>query len=66
MAGVELVTSGDAGRILGVSRQRVHQLRDTYRDFPDPVGQVGGRDVWRRTDIERWARRHGRATGDSE
>ena len=44
---------------LGVSRQRVQQLvnRD---DFPRPLERLAMGAVWRRRDVERWARATGR------
>lgn len=43
----------------GVSRQRVQQLirRD---DFPAPEVELDMGKVWKREDIEQWARSHGR------
>ena len=57
----ELVTGAEAGRRLGVSRQRIKQLSETESlAFPAPVGKVGQATVWRWADIEKWARRTGR------
>jgi prophage regulatory protein len=55
----QLVNLSDIGRLLSVSRQRAAQLakRD---DFPDPIGAMGRGKVWRRRDVERWARKTGR------
>jgi predicted DNA-binding transcriptional regulator AlpA len=57
---IDALTSGEVGRLLGVSRQRVNQLRSAYVDFPKPVDEIGGRPVWRRVDVLRWARAHDR------
>ena len=45
--------------MLGVSRQRVQQLvnRD---DFPKPLERLAMGAVWRRRDVEKWARATGR------
>lgn len=45
--------------MLGVSRQRVHQLRAEYDDFPTPAVEHPRAAFWRVRDIERWAKRHG-------
>ena len=55
----ELVGRGEIADMLGISRQRVHELTQR-KDFPEPVGQIGGRGVWRKKDVEAWARQTGR------
>ncbi|MBM3679011.1 MAG: helix-turn-helix domain-containing protein [Actinobacteria bacterium] len=54
----DLVTTAEAARRLGLSRERVRQLAQRA-DFPRPLGKVGNAVVWRWTDIEEW-RRHRR------
>ena len=55
----DLVSTAEAAALLGVTRQRVHQLRQEHDDFPAPAVEhpraVFGK--WR--DVERWGRRHG-------
>jgi predicted DNA-binding transcriptional regulator AlpA len=51
---VDLVTSGEIAEMLCVSRPRVHQLSQR-RDFPPPKLVAGGRRLWERKRIERWA-----------
>lgn len=60
-----LVGSAEIGRMLGVGRQRVQQLinRD---DFPKPEVVLDMGKVWKREDVESWARDHGRALADDE
>lgn len=55
----DLVTGAEAARRLGVSRQRLQQLaaRD---DFPEPLGVLGRANVWRSSDVAKWAARQGR------
>jgi len=53
-----LVGAGEVARMLGLTRQRVHQL-SREPGFP-PAEPVGRRAVWQRADIEAWARAHGR------
>lgn len=54
-----LVGSQEIARMLGVSRQRVQQLiaRD---DFPEPDVKLAMGKVWKRADVESWAKAHGR------
>ncbi|GBC87326.1 hypothetical protein HRbin12_01329 [bacterium HR12] len=42
--------------ILGVSRQRVYQLLEEREDFPRPAAGLARGWVWRRGDVEAWAR----------
>lgn len=55
---VDLVGVPDIASMLGVSRQRVGQLIDAYPDFPEPSAVVGGRRLWTRAQVERWAAKH--------
>ena len=59
------VGSAEIADLLEVSRQRVQQLI-ARRDFPKPVVKLKMGKVWRRADVERWARAHGRLTEDDE
>ena len=54
------MTSGDVAKLLGVSRQRVHQISDEDPTFPEPAATLSVGRVWERADIERWARAKGR------
>jgi predicted DNA-binding transcriptional regulator AlpA len=58
-----LVGAQEIGTMLGVSRQRVQQLaaRD---DFPQPEATLAMGKVWKRADVEAWARDHGRMLAD--
>jgi predicted DNA-binding transcriptional regulator AlpA len=49
--------------MLGVSRQRVQQLINRG-DFPKPDAILEMGKVWKRSDMEVWARDHGRAIVD--
>jgi predicted DNA-binding transcriptional regulator AlpA len=54
-----LVGAAEIGRLLGVSRQRVQQL--VSRDgFPKPEAVLEMGKVWKRSDVEAWARSQGR------
>lgn len=55
----------EISRILGVNRQRVLQLMKTYADdFPEPWVTLAAGKVWRDTDVEAWAKAHGRTVHD--
>jgi predicted DNA-binding transcriptional regulator AlpA len=60
---MELLGASEAAEVLGVSRQRVYQLVETYSDFPKPVAQLGRGAIWKRSDIERWAKGWERKSG---
>ncbi len=60
-----LVSRVEIADMLGVSKQRVHQLL-AREDFPAPLADLGIGKVWERTAIEEWARRTGRAAGGDE
>lgn len=54
-----LMGAAEVAAFLGVSRQRVLQLREKA-DFPDPVSQLASGPIWESADIETWARETGR------
>jgi prophage regulatory protein len=56
---VDLVGLTEIGRMLGVTRQRAHQLA-SEAGFPKPAATVASGRVWKRQDVERWARKVGR------
>jgi predicted DNA-binding transcriptional regulator AlpA len=57
---VEYVGRRDIAEMLGVSRQRAHELTQRH-NFPRPVGQINRQPVWRREDVETWAKETGRS-----
>ncbi len=57
--------SYEIGQMLGVGRQRVHQIT-SRRDFPKPYAVLKMGQIWRRSAVEAWAREHGRANAGSE
>lgn len=63
----ELVGATEAAALLGVSRQRFHEIRRTL-DFPDPLAEVAATPLWTRAGIEEflrgWARKPGRPPAD--
>lgn len=60
----DLLAAPDVAALLGVSRQRVHQLQSDRADFPAPYARLGSGPIWTRPAIESfgrtWARRPGR------
>ena len=53
----------EVAEILGVSRQRVHQLIQAYDDFPAPEAELAVGRIWKRAVILEWARDHPRKPG---
>lgn len=54
-----LVGVAEIAELLKVTRQRVQQL--TQRDdFPDPEAVLSAGKVWKRSDVEAWAKKTGR------
>lgn len=49
----------EIAELLGVTRQRAHQLAATY-GFPEPLARLAVGPIWSRKDVERWAREVGR------
>lgn len=48
----------EISELLGVSRQRVHQIAREHEDFPAPVADLTAGRIWRRKDVERWLEKH--------
>lgn len=54
-----LVGVTEIAAMLGVTRQRADQL--TRRgDFPKPEATISAGRIWKKKDVERWARQKGR------
>ena len=49
----------EIARLLGVSRQRVHQLSKAD-GFPEPAAVLAAGPVWETATVEAWARETGR------
>lgn len=60
----DIVSAPEVGEILGVSRQRVHQLINENKSFPPPLVRLGSGPIWLRATIEAfnssWTRKPGR------
>lgn len=59
----DLIGSAEAAEILGVSRQRFHEIRRT-KDFPEPLAEVAATPLWVRGAVQNfiktWNRKPGR------
>jgi predicted DNA-binding transcriptional regulator AlpA len=55
-----LVGVAEIAQLLGVTRQRVNALA-SRPSFPKPEAVLTAGRIWRRSDIEEWARQAGRA-----
>ena len=55
-----LVGVAEIADMLGVSKQRVDQLLRSDSKFPVPEVHLSAGRVWKRSDIEEWAREVGR------
>lgn len=49
----DLVSRSEIGEMVGVNRQRVHQIV-TGRDFPPPAIVVSSHTLWWRADVAAW------------
>lgn len=59
----DLMSAPDVADMLGVSRQRVHQLRETSKTFPDPLIELKTGPVWDRSAIVHFADGRDRTPG---
>jgi predicted DNA-binding transcriptional regulator AlpA len=55
---MDMVGVPEIAQLLGVSRQRVYQLVDSYDDFPAPLAKLAVGRIWSREAVEDWNRRH--------
>jgi predicted DNA-binding transcriptional regulator AlpA len=55
-----LVGVAEIAELLGISRQRVNAIVKTHEDFPRPEVELAAGRIWKREDVERWARKTGR------
>lgn len=59
----ELVSGPEVAGILGVNRQRVHQLAHTHPNFPKPMYRLGIGSLWDQQAIDEFARQWDRNPG---
>jgi predicted DNA-binding transcriptional regulator AlpA len=53
----DLLRQVDIANLLGVSKQRAHQLA-RHVTFPPPIRQQGQHSLWRKSDIAKWSKQH--------
>ena len=53
-----LVGVAEIARILGVSRQRVHQIVASSPDFPEPEAVLTAGKIWSRAALDEWLALH--------
>lgn len=51
-----LVGVAEIAELLGVSRQRVDEITRTHADFPVPEAELRSGRIWKRADVEKWAK----------
>ncbi len=56
----ELVAAAEIAEMLELTRQRVYQIIASDETFPEPIDELTVGRIWRRADIERWAKKTGR------
>ncbi|MGI8753589.1 MAG: helix-turn-helix transcriptional regulator [Acidimicrobiales bacterium] len=57
----DLLDAGEVAHLLGLSsRTAVSVYRSRYPDFPVPIVDKGYAKLWKRKDIQAWARETGR------
>ena len=54
-----LVGVAEIAELLGLTRQRVNQLA-REEGFPKPEAELTAGRIWKRADVEAWAKRTGR------
>ena len=59
---MELLSLTDIAELLDMTRQGADKLVKRDGTFPAPEVLTGGTRVWKRADVERWARETGRIT----
>jgi cell division inhibitor SepF len=51
---LDIVGVAEIAGLLGVSRQRVHEILRTTAGFPEPAAELAAGRVWQRSDVEAW------------
>jgi predicted DNA-binding transcriptional regulator AlpA len=54
----DLLGVAEIAALLGVTRQRVHQLIAESSDFPDPEAELAGGRIWSRSAVAAWLATH--------
>ena len=58
---LDLVGVAEVAAMMGVSRQRVHEVIRSDADFPEPVADLAAGRIWQRRDVEAWMKARQRA-----
>lgn len=53
----DLMGVHEIAEMLGVSRQRVDRIVATDASFPSPVAVLAAGRIWKRADVETWAKK---------
>ncbi|MEX0985752.1 MAG: DNA-binding protein [Actinomycetota bacterium] len=53
-----LVGPQEVAQLLGVTTQRVHQIVETYPDFPAPEVELAAGRIWKRAEVETWIKKY--------
>jgi predicted DNA-binding transcriptional regulator AlpA len=56
---VKVLSTSEVAAAMGISRPRVHQLRNEHPDFPEPVIERPRALFFAETAVRRWAEKHG-------
>lgn len=57
---LELMGLTDVAEFLGWPKSKVGSYRgQKIKDFPDPIGEIGGRPVWTKKQIKAWRKATG-------
>lgn len=56
----EVVGMAEIAAMLGVVRSYAYRLAEEDPEFPEPIAHLAAGRVWKRADVERWARAAGR------
>jgi predicted DNA-binding transcriptional regulator AlpA len=57
---LDLIGLSEIAELIGVSRQYADRLVKSDPAFPAPVSVIRAGRIWRRADVEKWARKAGR------
>lgn len=63
---LDLVGVAEVKEMLGVSRQRVHQLIHDHPDFPAEVADLAAGKIWYRSDVQKWAEKRSARQGPAK
>lgn len=56
----DLVGAAEIAERLGIQPRTIHQWRNRYPSFPEPVAMLQQAMVWAWPDVQAWARKNGR------